>query len=68
MTLLGTFIQTSLRVIFVYILVPKMGLKGVAFACAIGWTMMLAVEIPYYFHSLKADSGTAVRQRPDRAQ
>ncbi len=68
MTLLGTFIQTSLRVIFVYILVPKMGLKGVAFACAIGWTMMLAVEIPYYFRSLKADSGTAVRQRPDRAQ
>ena len=68
MTLLGTFIQTSLRVIFVYILVPKMGLKGVAFACAIGWTMMLAVEIPYYFHSLKADSGTAVRQCPDRAQ
>ncbi len=28
MTLLGTFIQTSLRVIFVYILVPKMGLKA----------------------------------------
>lgn len=51
MTLLGTFIQTSLRVVFVYILVPKMGLKGVAFACAIGWSMMLAVEIPYYFHT-----------------
>ena len=53
MTLLGTFIQTSLRVIFVYVLVPKMGLKGVAFACAIGWSMMLAVEIPYYFCTLK---------------
>lgn len=53
MTLLGTFIQTSLRVLFVYILVPRMGLKGVAFACAIGWSMMLAVEIPYYFRSLK---------------
>lgn len=36
MTLLGTFIQTSLRVVFVYILTPHMGLNGVAVACAIG--------------------------------
>lgn len=50
MTLLGTFIQTSLRVIFVYLLTPTMGLNGVAFACAIGWSMMLLVEIPYYFY------------------
>lgn len=48
-TLLGTFIQTGLRVVFVYILIPIMGMKGVAFACAIGWSIMLAVEIPYYF-------------------
>lgn len=54
MTLLGTFIQTSLRVIFVYILTPRMGLNGVAFACAAGWTMMLAVQIPYYFYTLKS--------------
>ena len=50
MTLLGTFIQTSLRVVFVYILTPHMGLNGVAVACAIGWTMLLLVEIPYYFY------------------
>ncbi len=50
MTLLGTFIQTSLRVIFVYVLTPVMGLNGVAFACAIGWTFMLLVEVPYYFY------------------
>ncbi len=50
MTLLGTFIQTSLRVVFVYILTPHMGLNGVAVACAIGWSMMLLVEIPYYFY------------------
>lgn len=50
MTLLGTFIQTSLRVIFVYLLTPVMGLKGVAFACAIGWSVMLLVEVPYYFY------------------
>ncbi len=49
MTLLGTFIQTSLRVVFVYVLTPRIGLSGVAFACAAGWAMMLAVEVPYYF-------------------
>ena len=53
MTLLGTFIQTSLRVIFVYILTPGTGLSGVAFACAIGWSAMLLVEVPYYFHTRK---------------
>lgn len=53
LTLLGTFIQTSLRVIFVYILTPRMGLNGVAFACAIGWSMMLAVQVPYYFYTRK---------------
>lgn len=46
-TLLGTFIQTSLRVIFVYLLVPRIGINGVAIACAIGWSAMLLIEIPY---------------------
>lgn len=54
MTLLGTFIQTSLRVVFVYVLTPMAGLSGVAYACAVGWAMMLAVEVPYYFHITKA--------------
>lgn len=49
MTLLGTFIQTSLRVIATLILVPKVGIYGVSFACAVGWSVMLLVEIPYYF-------------------
>lgn len=48
MTLLGTFIQTSLRVISTWLLVPRMGILGVAFACAVGWSVMLLVEIPYY--------------------
>lgn len=52
-TLLGTFIQTSLRVIFVYILVPRIGMNGVAVACAIGWSVMLLVEIPYCIHFVK---------------
>lgn len=50
MTLLGTLIQTSLRAAFVYILTPSMGLNGVAYACAIGWSAMLLVEVPYYFY------------------
>lgn len=50
MTLLGTLIQTSLRTAFVYILTPSMGLNGVAYACAIGWSAMLLVEVPYYFY------------------
>lgn len=45
-TLLGTFIQTSLRVIATIILAPTMGISGIAYACAIGWTVMLLVEVP----------------------
>lgn len=48
-TLLGTFIQTSLRVVFVYLLCPGMGMQGAAYACAVGWSVMLLVEVPYYF-------------------
>ncbi len=48
MTLLGTFIQTSLRVAATWILSPRMGITGVAFACAVGWSVMLLVEVPYY--------------------
>lgn len=48
-TLAGTIIQTSLRVLFVYLLTPVMGIRGVAFACAIGWSAMLLFEVPYYF-------------------
>ena len=46
MTLLGTLIQISFRVLFVFILTPSMQVPGVAFASAIGWTMMLLVEVP----------------------
>lgn len=50
MTLLGTFIQTALRVVCTWILTPAMGIHGVAFACAAGWSVMLLVEVPYYFY------------------
>ncbi len=59
MTLLGTFIQISFRVIFVYLLVPRFGIAGVPFACAAGWSLMLAVEIPYYFYSRRKYAGAS---------
>lgn len=52
-TLISTIIQISVRVVFVYILVPSMGMTGVAFASLIGWVCMLAAEIPYYFVYMK---------------
>jgi Na+-driven multidrug efflux pump len=52
-TLISTIIQISFRVIFVYILVPKIGMKGVAYASLIGWIFMLAYEVPYYFRYKK---------------
>lgn len=45
-TLCGTFIQTSIRVAATYLLAPSMGIRGIALACAAGWTMMLLWEIP----------------------
>lgn len=48
-TILGTFIQISLRVIFTRLLAPSRGLAGIAVASAIGWSCMLLFEIPYYF-------------------
>ena len=40
-TLVATFIQISIRALVVYLLVPRVGLSGAAWACAIGWSCML---------------------------
>lgn len=48
-TLISTLIHISIRVIFVYILVPHIGMTSVAYASAIGWVCMLSYEVPYYF-------------------
>jgi len=53
-TLLATFIQTSLRVLMTYLLADKLGIYGISFACAIGWSCMLLYEIPYYLYLKKA--------------
>jgi len=53
-TLICTCIQITVRFIFVYLLVPRIGLSGVAYASLIGWFFMLLAEIPYYFYRDKA--------------
>ena len=58
-TLLGTFTQTSIRVIFVYLLTPRMGMQGAAWACAVGWSMMLLLEVPYYVWFMRKRNGEA---------
>lgn len=45
-TLMGTLIQIVFRVIFTFLLVPRMGLFGLAWATAIGWALMLLVILP----------------------
>ena len=52
-TLMGTVIQTGLRVTFTWLLAPRLGIYGIAFACAIGWSFMLLFEVPYYFYYKK---------------
>lgn len=48
-TVLATFLQSAIRTACVCLLCPHVGITGVAFACAAGWTAMLLFEIPYYF-------------------
>ena len=54
MTLFGTLIQTSIRVLCTWILAPVWGIYGIALACAAGWSVMLMAEVPYYFYYKKS--------------
>ena len=47
MTLYGTLTQITFRVIFTFLLVPKIGLVGVGWACVAGWMVMLGWQAPY---------------------
>ena len=47
-TMLATFLQSSLRTLCVFLLVPRLGIVGIAFSCAVGWSVMLLFEVPYY--------------------
>ena len=52
-TMLGTLIQSSIRTVCTYLLAPRMGISGVAVACAVGWSAMLLFEIPYYVYTCR---------------
>ncbi|KAB8291947.1 MATE family efflux transporter [Bifidobacterium avesanii] len=54
-TLVSTFIQASLRAAFTWLLIGRLGMYGISFACAIGWAAMLLFEVPYYFISRSRD-------------
>ncbi len=47
-TLVATFIQISIRALVVAALVPRVGLNGAAWACAIGWSAMLCYTFARY--------------------
>ena len=49
-TLYGTLIQITGRVIMTSLLIGSMGITGVAYACAAGWICMLCLQIPYAVH------------------
>ncbi|MFL0249064.1 MATE family efflux transporter [Clostridium neuense] len=59
-TLRSTFIQMLGRVIFSYILAPKMGIYGIAFSCLGGWIIMLAYEVPFCVKSIKEGEVTII--------
>lgn len=56
-TLRATTVQMIFRVIFAYILAPKLGFSGIAFACFIGWLAMLSYEIPVYIRYKRTQTG-----------
>jgi Na+-driven multidrug efflux pump len=52
-TLNSTFFQIAARVIAAYFLAPRFGLSGIAFACLVGWIVMLGYEIPVFMKHWK---------------
>ena len=52
-TVIATFIQASIRTVCTIILAPRIGITGIAFACMIGWSVMLLFEVPYYYITCK---------------
>lgn len=48
-TMACTLLQASVRTLCTFLLTPRLGITGIAFSCAIGWSVMLLFEVPYYF-------------------
>ena len=53
LSLIGTCLQAGLRALGAALLAPRIGLPGIAYACAFGWCVMLCFEMPYYFYTCK---------------
>ena len=45
-TLMSTFLQITTRVLFAYLLAPRMEIVGIALSCLAGWVVMLSYEVP----------------------
>ena len=60
-TICGTVIQISVRTVCTYLLAPVMGIVGIAFSCAIGWSVMLLFEVPYYFYGVARERTKGAR-------
>ena len=52
-TLINTAIQISVRAAFVYVFVPRIGLRGAAIGCAVGWCCML-INCAYRYRKVEA--------------
>lgn len=52
-TLMATLLQISVRVVMVFILIPRLGLPGMAYASLAGWFCMLIAETPFIFKNIE---------------
>lgn len=52
-TIVLTGIQITLRTVFTYLLAPVMGIRGIAVACAAGWTAMLIAAFILYRRTVR---------------
>ena len=41
------------------LLAPRLGILGIAFACAGGWCVMLLMEVPLYLLRMRGREGAA---------
>ncbi len=58
MTILGTSVQISIRALFTVLLAHRIGIRGIAYASMIGWSAMLAFEVPIALHELSKMKGS----------
>lgn len=54
-TLYCSILQISGRVLVTWLLIPRIGITGIAYACAAGWVAMQALQWGYYFLRLRKD-------------